>query len=122
MNAPARPLGLYANDAGGERDGCWEDVFPTLRASADPCVVLPDGNGVPRVRQLLPEEMERLMGFPDGWTRIPWRGRPAGECPSTPRKRCLGNSMCVNVMRWIGIRVMREEMGIREGVADGSGA
>lgn len=54
------------------------------------------------VRRITPLEAERLQGFPDGWTNIPWRGRPA---PDRLRYRALGNAMCVNVMRWIGERI-----------------
>lgn len=57
------------------------------------------------VRRLMPVECERLQGFPDGWTRIPYRGKPAMECPDTPRYKALGNSMAVPVMRWIGERI-----------------
>lgn len=57
------------------------------------------------VRRLLPVECERLMGFPDNWTRIPWRGKPEEQCPDSPRYVACGNSMCVNVMRWIGMRI-----------------
>ena len=57
------------------------------------------------VRRLLPLECERLMGFPDNWTRIPWRGKPEEQCPDSPRYKACGNSMCVNVMRWIGMRI-----------------
>ena len=65
------------------------------------------------VRRLLPVETERLMGFPDNWTRIPWKGKPAGECPDAPRYKACGNSMAVNVMRWIGIRIGEEERRIQ---------
>jgi len=57
------------------------------------------------VRRLLPVECERLMGFPDNWTRIPWRGKAGDDCPDSPRYKACGNSMCVNVMRWIGMRI-----------------
>ena len=57
------------------------------------------------VRKLLPVECERLMGFEDNWTKIPWRGKPASECPDGHRYKALGNSMCVNVMSWIGHRI-----------------
>lgn len=55
-----------------------------------------------RVRRLTPVECERLQGFPDGWTDVPYRGRPAAD---SPRYKALGNSMAVNVMRWIGVRI-----------------
>ena len=64
------------------------------------------------VRRLLPIECERLMGFPDNYTRIPWKGKPAEECPDSPRYKACGNSMCVNVMRWIGMRVDLVEKGL----------
>ena len=57
------------------------------------------------VRRLTPRECERLQGFPDDYTAIPWRGRPASECPDGPRYRALGNSMAVPVMSWIGRRI-----------------
>lgn len=44
-----------------------------------------------------------------GWTQIPWKGKPADECPDSPRYKACGNSMCVNVMRWIGMRIENVE-------------
>ena len=61
------------------------------------------------VRRLTPTECERLQGFPDGWTQIPWKGKPASECPDGPRYKALGNSMACNVMRWIGARIQAVE-------------
>ena len=58
-----------------------------------------------RVRRLTPMECERLMGFPGDWTRIPWRGKKAEDCPDGPRYKAIGNSMAVPVMRWIGNRI-----------------
>ena len=66
-------------------------------------------NSINTVRRLLPVECERLMGFPDNWTRIPWRGKSAEDCPDSPRYKACGNSMCVNVMRWIGLRIEKVE-------------
>ena len=54
------------------------------------------------VRRLTPVECERLQGMPDNHTRIPWRKKPAAECPDGPRYKAIGNSMAVPVMRWIG--------------------
>jgi DNA (cytosine-5)-methyltransferase 1 len=59
----------------------------------------------PAVRRLTPTECERLQGFPDNWTRIPYRNKDANSCPNGPRYKALGNSMAVNVMRWIGQRI-----------------
>jgi DNA (cytosine-5)-methyltransferase 1 len=191
-------LGFIKNDAGGEQQGFWTDVFPTVRSQAtpavavagdgeapypesrihacyplnsmifgkeskdgdrqtlgigdegDPCPTLQanhhhavavaeniigrkvenGGNGVgaqeelcytlnatgvhgvaqnASVRRLLPVECERLMGFPDNHTRITWKGKPAEECPDAPRYKACGNSMCVNVMLWIGQRIEQVE-------------
>lgn len=55
------------------------------------------------VRRLTPVECERLQGFPDGYTNVPWRGKD--HAPDGPRYKALGNSMAVNVMRWIGDRI-----------------
>lgn len=57
------------------------------------------------VRRLTPTECERLQGFPDGWTQIPWKKKSASKCPDGPRYKALGNSMAVNCMRWIGRRI-----------------
>jgi site-specific DNA-cytosine methylase len=69
------------------------------------------GHGAPAVaqamtvRRLTPRECERLQGFPDDWTVIPWRGKSADQCPDGPRYKALGNSMAVNCMEWIGERI-----------------
>ena len=55
------------------------------------------------VRRLTPTECERLQAFPDGYTNIPWRGKPTS--PDGRRYKALGNSMAVNVIRWIGQRI-----------------
>lgn len=55
------------------------------------------------VRRLTPRECERLMGFPDDWTLVPYRGKPAAD---GPRYRAIGNSMAVPCMAWIGRRIM----------------
>ena len=57
------------------------------------------------IRRLTPRECERLQGFPDDWTLIPYRNKPADQCPDGPRYKACGNSMAVPVMRWIGQRI-----------------
>jgi DNA (cytosine-5)-methyltransferase 1 len=57
------------------------------------------------VRRLTPRECERLQGFPDDYTAIPWRKKPADQCPDGPRYKALGNSWAVPVVRWIGQRI-----------------
>ena len=56
-----------------------------------------------QVRRLTPVECERLQGFPDGYTNIPWRKKP--ESPDGPRYKALGNSWAVPVVAWIGRRI-----------------
>ena len=93
----------------------------TGKGDAAPCVAVADTLGVGSnqtsgfesemaavsmaVRRLTPEECESLQGFPRGYTRIPWKRKPAEDCPDGPRYRALGNSMAVNVMRWLGERI-----------------
>jgi DNA (cytosine-5)-methyltransferase 1 len=54
------------------------------------------------VRRLTPRECERLQGFPDDYTLVTYRNKPAAD---GPRYKALGNSMAVPVMRWIGERI-----------------
>lgn len=89
-----------------------------------------------QVRRLTPVECERLQGFPDDYTNIPWteyqrlqrraikagasyeaelrkrgkelRGKPVGDCPDGPRYKALGNSWAVPNVRWIGERIQKE--------------
>ena len=62
-----------------------------------------------KVRRLTPTECERLQGFPDNFTQIPYRNKNAEQCPDGPRYKALGNSMAVPVMRWIGERIEKIE-------------
>ena len=62
-----------------------------------------------QVRRLTPRECCRLQGFKDDFTMIPWKGKPAEQCPDGPRYKALGNSMAVPVMRWIGQRIKMVE-------------
>ena len=62
-----------------------------------------------KVRRLTPKECERLQGFPDNFTQIPYRNKNAEQCPDGPRYKALGNSMAVPVMRWIGERIEKIE-------------
>ena len=77
--------------------------------SGDPCHPLATGAHPPSVatsmavRRLTPTECERLQGFPDDYTQIPWGKKP--EAPDSLRYKALGNSMAVPVMKWIGERI-----------------
>jgi len=78
-------------------------TFPTLKCDAGdqaPHVAHPMA-----VRRLTPNECLRLQGFPDGWTNIPWKGKPEGQAPDGPQYKCAGNSFAVPVVRWIGTRI-----------------
>jgi DNA (cytosine-5)-methyltransferase 1 len=93
-----QPIGL------DEEQNAMIDAFGTLKARTA-------GGGFEgsvmqsnmAVRRLTPIECERLQGFPDGYTNIPWR--KATESPDSPRYKALGNSMAVPVMAWIGRRI-----------------
>ena len=58
------------------------------------------------VRRLTPRECERLHGHEDDYTRIPWRGKPAGQCPDGPRYKALGNTMSLGPIGWVGERLL----------------
>ena len=61
------------------------------------------------VRRLTTVECARLQGFPDHHTEIPWRRKPSEKCPRAPQYKAYGNSMCVNVIEWLG-RCIEEEL------------
>jgi DNA (cytosine-5)-methyltransferase 1 len=77
-----------------------ENIAPSMGAK-NPTAVMAHS----AVRRLTPVECERLQGFPDGYTAIPYQGKPADACPDSPRYKALGNSMAVPVMAWIGRRI-----------------
>ena len=81
-----------------------KEVAFTLAATQDQTLFQEGGTNY-IVRRLTPRECERLQGFPDDWTRIPYKGKPAERCPDGPRYKACGNSMAVPVMRWIGERI-----------------
>ena len=77
-------------------------------------ILPPESTSRSEVRRLTPREAERLQGFPDDYTAIPWRGKPAAECPDGPRYKALGNSMAVPVVRWIGRRIAMVDAILKE--------
>ena len=127
------PVAFGAQNSASQGDSVSEHVTPTLDKSKTPAVAydikqhhnpqptdtmaLTAGNcntvrgDTPllqtnmQVRRLTPRECERLQGFPDDYTRIPWRNKPAEDCPDGPRYKAMGNSMAVPVMQWIGERI-----------------
>lgn len=90
------------------------DITHTLKAEGLDASEDGTGRGQPitpeaaGVRRLTPRECERLQGFPDDYTLIPWRGKPATECPDGPRYKAIGNSKAVPVVRWIGRRIQQQ--------------
>ena len=102
------PAVAFAQNQTGEvREG---QVFNTLNTNSNA-----SGRNTPllrdsmTVRRLTPIECERLQGFPDNYTQIPWRNKAAEDCPDGPRYKALGNSMAVPVMKWIGSRINKYE-------------
>lgn len=77
-----------------------QPVCPTMAKASELHTVTPWA-----VRRLTPEECEALQGFPRRFTAIPWRNKPADQCPDGPRYKSLGNSWAVNCAEWIGERV-----------------
>ena len=105
---------LRAANGGSSRDYVAFNTRkdPIHGDEAQPLGAKDNGNGVligSAVRRLTPTECERLQGFQDGYTQIPWRGKPADDCPDGPRYKALGNSMAVPCMSWIGQRIQKVE-------------
>ena len=91
------------------KDGAPSDIYPPLTKKADkgdqdPLLLMQQLQSY-CVRRLTPEECESLQGFPRGYTRILWKGKPVESCPDGPRYKACGNSMAVTVMAWIGKRI-----------------
>ena len=61
------------------------------------------------IRRLTPIECERLQGFPDNYTQIPWRGKDKENCPDSHRYKALGNAMAVPVIRFLGKNIVDYE-------------
>ncbi|MDZ5601701.1 DNA cytosine methyltransferase [Pseudomonas sp. RP23018S] len=102
-----------SEDGTGRGQPIVAELSPTLRAgnqrnNSNPVTeaeMLVGGN---QVRRLTPRECERLQGFPDDYTLIPYRGRVTGLCPDGPRYKAIGNSKAVPVVRWIGQRLLQQ--------------
>ena len=116
--APSREAGQEITGTLGARTtagGGFGGDFETtggLRAVETLCVAT--GQGKPahegvQVRRLTVEECEFLQGFPRGYSAIPWRKKPANECPDGPRYKALGNSWAVPVAAWVGKRISEME-------------
>lgn len=97
------------NCQGGSNIGIGTDTTETVTAAANS-----SGNNlfavqsVGFVRRLTTVECARLQGFPDHHTEIPWRGKAASDCPRGPQYKAYGNSMCTNVIEWLGRAIEKE--------------
>ena len=106
---------------GGKGALTSKEVAFTLSATQDQMLMQGVDDGKYIVRRLTPRETERLQGFPDDWTKVPYRGKPAEECPDTPRYKAMGNSMSTTVMRMLGRRIEAfdtlhyDEVGLQDG-------
>jgi DNA (cytosine-5)-methyltransferase 1 len=110
---------LKADGFDGSEDGTGRGrpivaaLSPTLRSgnmrnNSNPVTEAEMLVGGSKVRRLIPRECERLQGMIDNYTLIPWRGKPASECPDGPRYKAIGNSKAVPCVRWIGRRILRQ--------------
>lgn len=108
-NAGVMPAVAYAFKAGqgakAQGIGWQEECAPTLSAGESGTQRSPGLLQGSAVRRLTPRECERLQGFPDDYTQIPWRDKDADQCPDGPRYKALGNSMAVPCMSWLGQRI-----------------
>ena len=131
---PLVPISFGAQNAAAQGDEVTVGFVPSLDKSKTPAVAFDlrgrEGGAMPEgphdtaniraadggssrsyvahpwaVRRSTPEECESLMGFPRGFTRIPYRGKPADKCPDGPRYKALGNSWAVNCADWIAERI-----------------
>jgi DNA (cytosine-5)-methyltransferase 1 len=113
MNVEHDMVGTLRRETHGHEPVVMQPIAPALTASNDPSRS-PQSSEVTQqvaavhaastaVRRLTPVECERLQGFPDQYTSIPWR--KSEVTPDGPRYKALGNSMAVPVMAWIGKRI-----------------
>lgn len=93
---------------GGKGALIQHDMSATLSTHNTRTLITGDNEeGGLTVRRLTPRECERLQGFPDDYTDIPYRNKE--HAPDGARYKALGNSMAVPVMRWIGERIQMVE-------------
>ena len=104
---PDEPMAIQAGNTNCNGIGLNQEGVSYTLTAGDRHSVYMDGV-VPRnkiIRRLTPLECERLQGFSDNFTQIPYRGKSADQCPIAPRYEALGNSMSVNVMEFLGKRI-----------------
>ncbi|MGL4198160.1 MAG: DNA (cytosine-5-)-methyltransferase [Allorhizobium sp.] len=99
-NAGVMPAIAFPAEMSATQCASTEELSPALSVTHTTAMASAWG-----VRRLTPTECARLQGFPDDWARIPWRGRPAEECPDGPQYKAFGNSMALPPMIFIGERI-----------------
>lgn len=109
--AGAYRAGIKIGEAETREDALVSDEVSLTLSTSNTQTLFSEEGGDMVVRRLTPRECERLQGFPSDWTKIPYRGKPADECPDGPRYKAIGNSMAVPVMRFIGERIAMAEAG-----------
>jgi len=82
-----------------------QEVCPTIQARHANMTSTPIVQQQAVIRRLTPVEAERLQGFPDNYTDIPYNNKP--NSPDGARYKALGNSMAVPVMQWIAKRLLK---------------
>ena len=100
---------VYENHAQDARVKDMGDTCQTVTATWGA-----GGNNQPLVQQsvirrLTPVECERLQGFPDNYTQIPWKGKAKEDCPDSHRYKALGNAMAVPVIQFLGKNIVDYE-------------
>jgi DNA (cytosine-5)-methyltransferase 1 len=111
ISSEGRTPPLSADADKGDQDTVVLAPTADTRTPAVAIPILEAGKRVDHsVRRLTPVECEKLQGFPDGWTQVPFRNKPAAD---GPRYKALGNSMAVPVMRWIGSRIAKVDAILR---------
>lgn len=104
LSATDRPPHVICMADANAKAAIDEDLSGTLKVGGEPPIAAIEQPPCLVVRKLIPIECERLQGFPDGWTDIEFKGKPASDAA---RYKALGNSMAVPVMHWIGKQIAR---------------
>lgn len=111
VNPPSTCIIRSGKEGGGKGALVQRDMSATLTTAQQQTLFTGSADAF-TVRRLTPVECERLQGFPDGWTDVPWRG--TDHSPDSKRYKALGNSMAVPVMQWIGegIQLVEDNKGL----------
>lgn len=101
-------VAAYGAAVRGRKDGqqieIRDDLSNCLRASqggSDKAMVLCWTGHEWRLRLLMPQEAELLMGMPEGYTAIP-------DASDSVRYHAIGNAVAVPMVKWIGLRIIDE--------------